>query len=107
MKRTLLGVITPSSNTVLEPLSQAIVSGLKNVSIHFARFRVTQISLSETALNQFDMTPMLEAAKLLSEALVNNIIWSGTSSGWLGFERDTALCGEIEKVTGIPASLLF
>ena len=104
MKRTLLGVITPSSNTVLEPLSQAIVSGLKNVSIHFARFRVTQISLSETALNQFDMTPMLEAAKLLSEALVNNIIWSGTSSGWLGFERDTALCGEIEKVTGIPAS---
>lgn len=104
MKRTLLGVITPSSNTVLEPLSQAMVSGLKNVSIHFARFRVTQISLSETALNQFDMSPMLEAAKLVAEALVQNIIWSGTSSGWLGFDRDTMLCSEIEKVTGIPAS---
>lgn len=104
MKRILLGVITPSSNTVLEPLSQAMVSGLKNVSIHFSRFRVTQISLSEAALSQFDISPMLEAAKLVAEALVQNIIWSGTSSGWLGFEQDTMLCREIEKVTGIPAS---
>src|SRR5205814_6905023 len=29
--------------------------------------------------------------------------WNGTSSGWLGFERDVRLCERITQTTGIPA----
>ena len=53
-KRILLGILTPSSNTALEPLTSAIVGGLPGVSAHFARFTVTEISLKDQALGQFD-----------------------------------------------------
>lgn len=103
MKRTLLGVLTPSSNTALEPLTSAMVAGLPGVSAHFGRFRVTEISLREGALGQFDPAPILDAARLLADARVDVIAWSGTSSGWLGFERDLALCEAITRETGVPA----
>lgn len=103
-RRTLLGVLTPSSNTVLEPLTQAMVADLKDVTAHFGRFRVTEISMREQALGQFDNGPILDAARLLADARVNTIIWSGTSSGWLGFSADEQLCTEIKAATGIEAS---
>ena len=103
MKRVLLGMLTPSSNTALEPLTSAMVAGLPEVSAHFARFRVTEISLRSQALGQFDMAPILEAARLLADARVDVIAWNGTSSGWLGFETDQALCERITQETGVPA----
>ena len=102
--RTLLGILTPSSNTALEPLTSAIVSGLPGVSAHFARFTVTEISLRDQALGQFDDSKILEAAKLLADARVDSIGWSGTSSGWLGFDRDEQLCRRITEATGLPAT---
>ena len=45
MNRTLLGMPTPSSNTALEPLTNAMVADLPGVSAHFSRFPVTEISL--------------------------------------------------------------
>ena len=102
--RTRLGILTPSSNTALEPLTSAIVSGLPDVSAHFARFTVTEISLSDQALGQFDDSKILEAAKLLADARVDSIGWSGTSSGWLGFDRDEQLCRRITEATGLPAT---
>lgn len=101
MKRVLLGMLTPSSNTALEPLTSAMLSGLPEVSAHFGRFRVTEISLQPQALGQFDMAPILEAARLLADAHVDVIAWNGTSSGWLGFETDVALCRRIEQETGV------
>lgn len=102
--RILLGMLTPSSNTVLEPVTTAILQDLAHVSAHFSRFRVTEISLSETALGQFDDRPLLTAAELLADAKVDVIAWNGTSAGWLGFERDRQLCDRIQSVTGIPAT---
>ncbi|PKU26130.1 aspartate/glutamate racemase family protein [Telmatospirillum siberiense] len=103
-QRTLIGMLTPSSNTVLEPVTSAILSGLENVSAHFGRFRVTEISLRDQALGQFDEKPIVEAAQLLADAKVQVIAWNGTSSGWLGFEADRALCRTITAATGIPAT---
>ncbi|MFD1561275.1 aspartate/glutamate racemase family protein [Paraburkholderia silviterrae] len=103
-KRTLLGMLTPSSNTALEPLTSAMVAGLPDVSAHFARFPVTEISLSDQALGQFDDTKILQAAELLADAKVDVIGWNGTSSGWLGFEADERLCRRITEATGIPAT---
>jgi maleate isomerase len=47
---------------------------------------------------------MLTAADLLADARVANICWNGTSAGWLGFERDRALCDAILQRTGIQAT---
>ncbi|UFN46946.1 aspartate/glutamate racemase family protein [Roseomonas sp. OT10] len=103
-KRVLLGMLTPSSNTVLEPVTSAMVAGLPEVSAHFGRFRVTEIALSDSALAQFDDTAILAAAELLAHAKVDVIAWNGTSSGWLGFEADERLCRRITEATGIPAT---
>src|SRR5439155_6311812 len=102
-ERIFLGMLTPSSNTVLEPVTTAMVSGLPEVTAHFSRFKVTEIALSEPALAQFDDSEILRAAELLAHAKVNVIAWNGTSSGWLGFERDVQLCERIRQATGIPA----
>ena len=103
MKRIFLGMLTPSSNTVLEPVTQAMLAGLPEVSVHFSRFRVTEIALSSSALAQFDEREIFRAAELLAHAKVDVIAWNGTSSGWLGFERDVRLCERIRQATGIPA----
>jgi maleate isomerase len=102
--RVLLGMLAPSSNTVLEPISSAMVAGIPNVSVHFARFPVTEISLEKKALGQFDLQPMLDAASLLADAHVQAICWNGTSAGWLGLETDRSLCDAIRDRTGIPAT---
>jgi maleate isomerase len=103
-KRVLLGMLTPSSNTTLEPITSAMVAELPQVSAHFGRFRVTEISLRQQALEQFNNLPLLEAAQLLADAQVDVIAWNGTSAGWLGFEADVQLCQQITAATGIPAT---
>jgi maleate isomerase len=103
-KRYLIGVLTPSSNTALEPLTSAMVARVPGASAHFARFPVTEISLRDTALRQFDDSKILDAARLLADARVDVICWSGTSAGWLGFDTDEHLCARIAEATGIPAT---
>ena len=102
-RRILLGMLTPSSNTTLEPVTAQMIAGLPEVSAHFGRFRVTEIALSAQALGQFDDSEILRAAELLSHAKTNVIGWNGTSSGWLGFDADERLCRRITDRTGIPA----
>ena len=102
-QRTLIGVLTPSSNTVLEPLTSAMVSELDDVSAHFGRFRVTEISTSDMSNAQFNLEAQLAAADLLADAKVGSIVWSGTSASWLGFEKDEQMCAAITARTGVPA----
>ncbi|EXJ95091.1 hypothetical protein A1O1_00209 [Capronia coronata CBS 617.96] len=108
VRRVRLGVIVPSSNTVLEPLTQAIVASINHpdieVTVHFSRFRVTKIDLTEDGNSQFTTNAMLAAAQLLADAEVDVIGWSGTSAGWLGFDKDESLCREIHNATGVPAT---
>ncbi|MHB8668046.1 MAG: maleate cis-trans isomerase family protein [Burkholderiales bacterium] len=103
MKRIFLGMLTPSSNTTLEPVCARMLMDLPEVSAHFGRFRVTEISLSQQALGQFDISQQLAAAELLADAKCDVICWNGTSAGWTGFEQDRKLCRAITERTGIPA----
>ena len=98
-----LGMLTPSSNTVLEPVTAEILADRAGVTAHFSRLRVLQISLDGGSQAQFSHEPMLKAAELLADARVDSICWNGTSSGWLGFEQDRLLCEAIRAHTGIPA----
>jgi maleate isomerase len=102
--RVRLGVLTPSSNTTLEPITSSIAADAGGVTAHFARFPVTRISLEATALHQFDSEPIVAAAALLAHARVDVVLWSGTSAGWLGFDSDRDLVREITAATSIPAT---
>lgn len=111
-----LGVLTPSSNTALEPLTSALVASYGgarspleavapgSISAHFARFKVTEIALSDQALNQFQDSHILAAADLLADAKVDVIGWSGTAAGWMGFDKDQLLVERIQQRTGIAAT---
>lgn len=105
-----LGIIVPSSNTIMEPLITAMLDTINaevpsvQLTPHFSRFRVTQISLDERAQSQFDLPAMMQAAALLADANVDAIGWGGTSAGWLGLDTDRRLCKEIEAEWAIPAT---
>lgn len=99
-----LGILVPSSNTALEPLTTSLLASLPTTTVHFSRFPVTEIALSPTALAQFDDAHILAAARLLADAHVDIIGWSGTSAGWLGLEADRTLCARIEEAAGVRAT---
>ena len=102
--RRRIGMLTPSSNTVLEPMATEILRGLPQASVHFSRLRVTQISLEDAALQQFNLDAHLCAARLLADARVDVIGWNGTSASWTGFEGDERLCAEIERTHDVAAT---
>jgi len=100
-----LGMLTPSSNTVLEPLTAAMLADLPGpASAHFSRFRVVSIDLGAGSRGQFDPAPIVAAAELLADARVDAICWNGTSGAWLGLDVDRALCAAVTERTGIPAT---
>lgn len=99
-----IGMLTPSSNTVLEPVLATMLAGVDDLTCHFSRFRVTEIALSAASLGQFNFDAMVAAAELLAHAKVDTIAWNGTSAAWMGFAQDEALCAAIEARTGIPAT---
>lgn len=102
--RKRLGMMTPSSNSVLEPVTTAMLHGVAEITANFSRFRVTEIALDPAALSQFDASAMLPAADLLADAKVDAIAWNGTSASWLGIGRDRSLCAAITERTGVPAT---
>jgi maleate isomerase len=100
-----IAMLTPSSNTVLEPFTGVMTLPLfPDVSVHYARFRVTRIGLDLASNDQFALEPILQAAELLADAKPDIIAWNGTSASWLGFDTDERLCHEISARTGITAT---
>jgi maleate isomerase len=100
-----IGMLTPSSNTTLEPYTSAMLAAYGGgATAHFGRFRVTEISMSDSSRTQFETGPILAAARDLADARVDAIAWNGTSAGWLGFDTDEALCRTIQQETGIAAT---
>lgn len=100
-----IGMLTPSSNTVLEPVTTRLGASLAaRLTVHFSRFRVTVISDAPHSHEQFEFSPMLEAARLLADARVDVIVWNGTSGAWEGLDKDRALSNLIQSETSIPAT---
>lgn len=100
-----IGMITPSSNTMVEPITSAMTAHLlDDLSVHYARITVTRIALDHDSLNQFEREAMLGAARLLADARVDVICWNGTSGAWRGTDADLAICAAITEETGIPAT---
>jgi len=101
---TRIGMIVPSSNTCLEPMSYRILGDRSDVTIHFSRIPVTRIELDESADQQFAGDGMRQAAELLATADVDVIAWNGTAGSWLGVQADRSLAAQITSATGVPAT---
>jgi maleate isomerase len=99
-----LGMLTPSSNTVLEPATYALLADAPGITAHFQRLRVLSITLDGGSTGQFDPAPMVAAAEMLADAKVHAICWNGTSGSWLGLDADRALCDAITAATGLPCT---
>ena len=100
-----IGMIVPSSNTTAEPVTTALTAGLyPKVSLHYTRIGVTQISLDAKSQQQFELSNMLAAARLLADAGVDVIAWNGTSGAWRGVEADHAICDAITRELSVPAT---
>jgi len=98
MKR--FGLLIPSSNVVLEPLAQKVKD---KGTIHISRLEVLDVKMDNTSRGQFELKKQVSAARLLSDAKVNVIIWGGTSASWLGIGTDLRFIKELHKQTGISA----
>src|ERR1700722_15559135 len=66
-----IGMLTPSSNTLLEPVCSRMLHDVDDVECYYSRLPVTHISLAKSSTDQFDFTPMLRAAELLAHAEVD------------------------------------
>ena len=106
MTRIRLGMITPSSNTSLEPMTSMLLANTPEITAHYARIRVTEITIGAKGLAQFDPAPMLEAVSLLADLRPHAIVWNGTSGGWRGLDADRQLCQTLEDATGIATTTM-
>ena len=102
-KITRIAMLTPSSNSVVEPCCYKIIGSLDNTSIHFGRIEVLWIDDKAASLSQFHDETMLKGFDLLSHVKPAVIGWNGTSASWLGLDRDRALVAEITNRTGCRA----
>lgn len=102
--RIRLGVILPSSNTVVEPVTIAVLAGLQDVSVHFARFALTKVTVSDPAAAYYGSGLLLGAARLLADARCDVITWNGSAGGLVGFDLDRQLCADIARETGSAAT---
>ena len=95
-----IGMLTPSSNSVVEPWCYKIIGSIDNVSVHFGRVEVLWIDDKEASISQFYDENMIKGFDLLSHVKPMVIGWNGTSASWLGLERDRVLIDVIKKRTG-------
>eukprot|EP00164_Ancoracysta_twista_P001201 GFYU01001576.1.p1 GENE.GFYU01001576.1~~GFYU01001576.1.p1 ORF type:complete len:379 (+),score=91.03 GFYU01001576.1:151-1287(+) len=103
MRKT-IGFLLPSGNTVVEPLVHAVLDAFPDVTVHFARFLVNDMGMSDAAFAQFDEDKILEAACMLLDAKVDAICLQYSSSAYMGIDLDRRICSRITDATGVPAT---
>lgn len=96
-------MITPSSNTTLEPVTRRLLTYRPDVQFPVTRIRVQAINLGDDGAD-FDVDTFVAAASLLADANVDVIAWNGTSGSWLGTKHDRQVCQAITAATGVPAT---
>lgn len=97
--RRTIGILTPASNTNLEPITSAMLGHRADVSAHFSRFALPQ-SL-ETPIGCDEVWP---AAELLAAIDPDVIVFHGTAGSWTGPAGDRALAEELGSRLGCPVT---
>lgn len=99
---TRIAMLVPSSNTVAEPATAAMLAEVEGVSLHVARFRVTRLDTSAEALAQFQADPLLAAVELLMDAKMDSVCLNATASCYTGIRHDRELVAAL-AARGIAA----
>lgn len=97
---TRLGLLIPSSNSVMEPLA----ARQSDIQVHVNRLGVIDVSLAPASQAQFAMDGQVAAARVLCDVAVERIVWGGTSASWLGFAHDHAFADRVTAETGVPTT---
>lgn len=97
-----IGIVLPSSNSVLEPLV-ARLPPQSEATFHFSRLGVIDITLDPASLAQFTLQGQVAVGALLCDAEVDCVVWGGTSASWLGVDHDFEFCKMFTETTGVPA----
>lgn len=92
-----IGMLVPSSNTVAEPATAAMLAEMPGVTLHVARFRVTRLDTSDEALAQFQAAPLLAAADLLMDARMDAVCLNATAACYTGMRYDRALVAALQE----------
>ena len=95
-----IGVITPSGNTVVERVTQAILSRFPGVTPLFSRTPV--FGESDPFPKSYGVPDMLAAAKLLAHAKPDVLVWNGSKGAKIGIGHDREFCALVQAETGIP-----
>ncbi|WP_250959532.1 hypothetical protein [Rhizobium sp. CG5] len=94
-----IGVILPSSNRVVERVTQNILADYPGLDACFSR-----VPYEGHPPDRYTLAPFRQAADMLAQARPEVILWNATRGALLGFEPDRQLCRMIEKRTGITAT---
>jgi maleate isomerase len=97
-----IGVITPSGNRVVERITTRLLHRFPTVSAHFSRIGV--VGDRDPFPDRYDLEGMLTAARLLSHAKPDVILWNGSKGGSIGFAHDVDLKQRIEDTTGVATT---
>lgn len=100
MKR--FGTVTPSSNVIVEQVTQAILRDFPEVSAHFSR--ISFAGTADSFPDDYDWVGMTEAARLLGPAKLDAVCWNGSKGGSIGFEKDREICRRFTEMAGAPAT---
>jgi len=100
MKKTKLGVLVPSANSVMEPNLYRMAP--KGITLHFARVRATKDTEEEIA----GMIDYVEnPTELLSHATVDIIAFGCTAGSFIGGPGyDEKIIQKIKRVANVPAT---
>ncbi|CAN5375847.1 aspartate/glutamate racemase family protein [soil metagenome] len=97
-----IGVVTPSGNTVVERVTQAIVGLFPDVTALFSRTPVH--GESDPFPKSYDIDGMMAAARLLAHASPEAIVWNGSKGAKVGLDHDRDFIARSLAETGIPTS---
>jgi maleate isomerase len=94
-----IGVITPSGNTVVERVTQAIMSHFPGVTPLFSRTPV--FGESDPLPDRYGVDDMLAAAQLLAHAKPDVLLWNGSKGAKIGIAHDRDFVALVQAETSI------
>ena len=101
-QRHFIGTITPSGNTVVERITLGILRELPQVSAHFSRTPV--FGASDPSPDSYATEGLLAAARLLTHAKPDVLLWNGSKGVGIGFAHDRELVSRIRAETGVATT---
>lgn len=94
-----IGVILPSSNRVVERVTNSIIAAYPGIDACFSR-----VPYGGHPADGYDGSTFANAAGMLAQARPGIIVWNATRGALLDFEPDRRLCAMITRETGIAAT---